>query len=620
MCCIGELIKYEAAKALIKTIIIFTGEFDLTLQDAPNSVIDSLAASKTHTQSKYWRDAMTALEELYGKDDIEWLAPQISKILAKNILSRKIELKLLDEKRSQTPLWYAQKGRPAYCCYIDKFGQDFDGALQHLDYLENLNVGLLHTLPLLKPREGDSDGGFAIADFFDTDPKLGNIIKFENLANELHKRDIGLIIDIVCNHTAMENEWAQRWLKGDPEFADFYYAFDKSEVDAYEAGLIDVFPDTAPGSFSYNEEIGKYIWTTFYPFQWDLNYKNPKVFIKMLEALLFLTNKGVDGFRLDSAPFLWKTKGTLCRNHKNTHKIIIAWRNLLKILSPSSFLLAEAIESISEVIPFFGSKDAPECDLAYNNVLMTALWAGIADGNGQIVEKALSKASLKPANAKWLNYIRCHDDIIWIALKDIATNEDMQRWADFYNNSQGFATAMAFQAPENMPKSSCGMASGLCGIGKDDYGLERLKLLNAIIYVTEGVPMIYMGDEIGLGNDYSFLENDETKAEIRWLHRPKMDWDLAADHNKIIVFFQQFGKLVKENIPSHNADYIKAETIEDGKALKITQGFGKGEIVLIANFTCEEINLPQTTNLTQLYGDKEKLSAYGVNLYRGTIA
>ncbi len=589
----------------------------MTNQNARQGIGDYITERKTHTQNKYWRDAINALEEIYGKAETQWLAPQISKTLAENIVSRKIELKLRDEKNAQTPLWYAQKGRPVYCCYIDKFGKDFAGTLKHLDYLESLNIGLLHPLPLLKPREGDSDGGFAIADFFDTDPNLGNIKQFENLATELHNRNIGLIIDIVCNHTAQENEWAQKWLKGDPEYADFYHAFDKSEVDEYEASLMDVFPDTAPGSFTYNEEIGKYIWTTFYPFQWDLNYKNPKVFLKMLEALLFLTNKGVDGFRLDSAPFLWKTKGTICRNHENTHKIIIAWRNLLKILSPSSFLLAEAIESITEVIPFFGNSDAPECDLAYNNVLMTALWAGLADGNGQIVEKALSKASLKPANAKWLNYTRCHDDIIWIALKDIASNEDMQRWADFYNNSQSFATAMAFQAPDNMPKSSCGMAAGLCGIGKDDYGVARLKLLNSIIYAVEGVPMIYMGDEIGLGNDYSFLKNDETKSEIRWLHRPEMDWNIAANNNPIRDFFQEFGRIVKENIPSQNADYAKTETLEGGKVLKITQGFGNDEIALIANFTCEEINLPQTITMTQFYGNKDKLAAYGVNLYRG---
>lgn len=589
----------------------------MNIQKARKGVTKNNIADCATVNNKYWLDALSAIGGLYSAKDINWLVPQLTELLNKYVAARKTELVMLDNQRAQDPLWYAQKGRPVYCCYIDKFGNDFAGTTKHLDYLSGLNIGLLHPLPLLKPRKGDSDGGFAIADFFETDPKLGDIEQFEILAGELHKRDIGLIIDIVCNHTAQENEWAQKWLDGDPEYADFYLAFDKSEVDEYEVALMDVFPDTAPGSFSYNEKIGKYVWTTFYPFQWDLNYKNPKVFLKMLEALLFLTNKGVDGFRLDSAPFLWKTKGTICRNHENTHKIIIAWRNLLKILSPSGFMLAEAIESISEVIPFFGQKDMPECDLAYNNVLMTSLWAGLADGSGEIVHKALSKANLKPANARWLNYIRCHDDIIWIALKDIATNEQMQKWADFYNNSQGFATAMPFQAPDNMPKSSCGMASGLCGIGKDGHGFARLKLLNSIIYVLEGVPMIYMGDEIGLGNDYSFLENNDTKSEIRWLHRPYMNWDADNNKNEIHEFFIDFGKLVKNNIPSENALYLNTETLEGGRVLKITQGFSDQEITLIANFTCKEIILPQTTNQTQIHGEKGKINAYGVNLYRG---
>lgn len=439
-------------------------------------------------------------------------------------------LKRRDQACNGQPPAALSPGRPAYCTYIDRFGGTLAATREHLDYLQSLNVGIFHPLPLLKPRAGDSDGGFAVADYREIDPRLGTLEDLKALADGLRSRDMALVIDMVCNHTAREHPWAQAMLAGDPDFADFYHVLPtKSVVEAWEISLQDVFPDTAPGSFTLVPEAGGWVWTTFYPFQWDLNYANPRVFVEMLDCLLFLANAGVEGFRLDSTPFLWKHPGTDCRNRPETHRIIQAFRILLNAVAPRTFLLAEAIESQAEVLPFFGTPEAPECDLAYNNGVMTALWGALADQNTDILAQTLATAADKPTHGQWLNYVRCHDDIIWLALADRADRDRLQGWSDFYAGKlSSFAKGMAFQAPPGFPASGCGMAASLCGGVEDPFMPDRLLLLYGVTYAQEGIPLLYMGDEISLENDYAFRDDPTRRDEIRWLHRPDMDWQKAA--------------------------------------------------------------------------------------------
>jgi amylosucrase len=467
-----------------------------------------------------------SLERIY-RDAAPALFERVCASLDRAVAARPSDLKAIDCLRRADPDWGARSGETVYACYTDRFAGTLDGVIDKLDYLQALGIRWLHPLPLLKARPADSDGGFAVADYREVEPALGDMAALERLASEMRARDMSLMLDVVCNHTAREHEWAERARQGDPKYRAYYHIVEsEAEVAAWDASLIEVFPDTAPGNFTYDAAIGGWVWTTFYPFQWDLDYANPDVFHEMLEILLFLANKGVQGFRLDSAPFLWKRAGTTCRNQPEAYAIVAAFRAALDLAAPSVILLTEAIESPAHVIPFFGN-DGDGCDLAYNNGVMTALWAGLADQDAGIVRTMLAASARRPDRAAWLNYVRCHDDLIWNALADYASAEDLRRWSSFYDGA-GFSAGRRFQtAPGGVPSTN-GMAAALVGLGRpdidQDLALARLNALYGTIHALDGWPMIYMGDEIALGNDLEFGTERARRDEGRWLQRPKMDW------------------------------------------------------------------------------------------------
>lgn len=498
-----------------------------------------------------WRVIRQNLAGLYG-DRADELVGRVRALVDAAAVARPDSLKALDQERAAQPGWTGRSGEAVYTFYVDRFAGTLDGVIDRLDYLESLGIRWLHPLPLLKAREGDSDGGFAVSDYRQVEPSLGDMAGLERLAKAARARGMGLLLDVVCNHTAREHDWAERARLGDPKYRDYYRVVERqAEVMVWEETLVDVFPDTAPGSFTHDQDMGGWVWTTFYPFQWDLNYSNPDVFLEMLDILLFLANRGVQGFRLDSAPYLWKRLGTNCRNQPETYAIIEAFRAALNVAAPSVVLLAEAIESLEDVLPFFG-RSAEGCDLAYNNGVMTALWAGLADQNAEIVRAVMTAAAARPDGAAWLNYVRCHDDLIWNALAAYARPADLARWSTFYDGA-GFSDGRRFQtAPGGVPSTN-GMAAALVGLGKastDQAEAEaRLTLLYGVIHALDGWPLIYMGDEIALGNDESYLLDPTLEAEGRWLHRPLMDWALAESKSGVsaraFAALQRFGQAAR---------------------------------------------------------------------------
>jgi len=480
-----------------------------------------------------WPTIAAIFEDLYGgHENHPIVLEQLKSRLLAAARTRPEPLRALDAAREADPAWLLAPGQSAYTFYVDRFAGDLTGVRGKLDYLSELGVRWLHPLPLLEPRPGDSDGGFAVSDYRRVDPRLGTIDDLEALAADLRARDMGLILDVVCNHTAREHEWASRARAGDPAYRDYYVVLpDAGSAAARDRDLIDVFPDTAPGSFTYDADMDGYVWTTFYPFQWDLNYANPAVFAEMLDVLIFLAAKGAQGFRLDSAPYLWKQAGTTCRNLPQAYAIVEAWRAALSIVAPGVVLLAEAIESLEDVLPFFG-RSAPGCDLAYNNVVMTALWGALADADAAIVRRCLAVAAQKPAHGAWLNYVRCHDDLIWNALAAYAPPEDLKRWSDAYGQGGGFSRGRAFQTAAGGVPSTNGMAASLAGLNAgqdlDGMGARRLTLLYGVIHALDGWPLIYMGDEIGLDDDVAYQRDPLRAGDGRWLHRPLMDWEAAG--------------------------------------------------------------------------------------------
>ncbi|WP_294196346.1 alpha-amylase family glycosyl hydrolase [uncultured Sphingomonas sp.] len=481
------------------------------------------------------------IARLYPHHDADTLWSQVEAMLAARAAERPAPLRALDTARLADPDWFVRPDMLGYSTYVDRFGGTVDGLAAHVDHLEALGVRYLHVLALLKARVGDSDGGFAVADYLSVEPRLGTMRDVERLTARLRDARISLCVDLALNHTADDHEWATAARAGDPFYRDFYMVMDDAEAAARDAELPQVFPTTAPGNFTYVPEMGGNVWTTFYPFQWDLNWRNPNVFLAMLDAGLRLANHGFEAFRLDSTAFLWKQPGTNCRNLPQAHYIVRALRAALDIVAPATLLKAEAIVPTAFVPPYFGMDEGdgfePECHLVYNNSLMVAGWVGLAERSAQLPAAIVAASGGLPSGANWLSYARCHDDIGWGAVLgdlrglDAAPEQRLIAAARFLNGEgESWARGKPFQADGSTLHGSNGTLASLAGLeaaGDDDEreaAFRRIALLNALSIASGGVATTYMGDEAGLLNDYAYADDPERAHEGRWIHRPAMDW------------------------------------------------------------------------------------------------
>lgn len=484
------------------------------------------------------------LVRLYGRThDVDALFVRVERVLRARSAGRPSDLCALDEQRAQDPDWFVDPSMIGYSTYVDRFAGTIAGVAEGTDYLRSLGVRYLHLLSVLKPRQGDSDGGFAVADYLQTAPSLGNMNDLASLARDLRRAGISLCIDFALNHSADDHIWARAAKAGGRRARDFYLVIEnEAEVKRREAELREVFPQTAPGNFTHVPELDGWVWTTFYPFQWDLNWANPELFLAMLDNLLQLANHGVEAFRLDSIAFLWKEAGTDCRNRPETHYIVRALRAALDIVAPGVLLKGEAIVPTRDVLPYFGADEGdgyePECHLVYHNSLMVAGWVGLVEGDATAPTIVLSESANLPENANWLSYARCHDDIGWGALAaDLeAVGSDPETRlkrvaATLEGKSSAWGRGEAFQADGDGLHGTNGTMASLAGLeaaGDDrdarETAFARIRLLNALMIASGGLSTIYMGDEIGMLNDRSYLSDPERAHEGRWLHRPKMDW------------------------------------------------------------------------------------------------
>ena len=499
-------------------------------------------------------DLVEALTDVYGdRVDPAAFASELVADALQATASRREELAVLDRRRETEPSWFLAEDMVGYVCYADRFAGDLAGVAARLDHLAELGVRYLHLMPLLRPRDGENDGGYAVADYDAVDPRLGTMADLEALAVAAHRRDISLCIDLVLNHTAREHEWARRAVAGDPAYRGFYRFFpDRTEPDAYEQSLPEVFPGLAPGSFSQVEETGEWVWTTFHDYQWDLDWSNPAVFRAMLGVVLSLANRGADVLRLDAAPFLWKRVGTDCQNQPEAHRILQALKALVRLARPGVVLKAEAIVGPDQLVPYLGDHGVfrPECDLAYDNQLMVMLWSALAARDVGLPVQALRRRRPAPAGTGWVTYLRCHDDIGWAVADGDARALGMdpaahRRFlAEFYagDHPGSFARGLRFQAnPATGDARTSGTCASLAGLEaalergdrvEVDAALRRIETLYAVAYSFGGIPLVYMGDEIALRNDAGWADEPGHATDNRWLHRPRMDWqavDRARD-------------------------------------------------------------------------------------------
>ena len=502
--------------------------------------------------------------QLYGHAyDFFYHLEQTLDVAARAWLARPDELKALDRARETDANWYQSNQMLGGVCYVDLFAGNLSGVREKIPYFKELGLTYLHLMPLFKSPEGDSDGGYAVSSYREVNPALGTLDQLRELATELRHQGISLVLDFIFNHTSNEHEWARRAIAGDREFREYYHIFpDRTMPDAYERTLREIFPEEHPGAFTFNAALKQWVWTTFHTFQWDLNYSNPAVFTAMAEEMLFLANLGVEVLRLDAVAFIWKQLGTGCENLPQAHVLIQAFNALCGIAAPSLLFKSEAIVHPDDVVKYIG---AGECQLSYNPLLMALLWNSLATRKVRLLTQAMRDRFAIPPGGEWVNYVRVHDDIGWTfsdedaALLGVQGNEHRHFLNQFYTGRfpGSFARGLPFQ--EN-PQTGDGRISGTCaslaGLEQAlaetgpqravliDHAIARILLIHSIILSIGGLPLIYLGDEIGVLNDYIF-RNDLAKAgDSRWVHRTRTNWsNVARRHDPSTIEGRLFGAL-----------------------------------------------------------------------------
>ena len=479
------------------------------------------------------------LNSLYGEraDFLPWFGDLMAAV-GQLHAARPLPLQQQDAARRAQPDWFMSQHMLGYSTYVNRFGGNLRGVSARIAHLKELGVTYLHLLPFLRPRAGDSDGGFAVASFDEVDPALGTNADLEALTAQLRVAGISLCSDLILNHVADDHAWAIGAAGGDARLQAFFHTFpDRAMPERHERTLGQVFPQAAPGNFTFNAAMQRWVWTTFYPYQWDLNYANPAVFAEMVAALLRLANRGIEVFRLDSTAFLWKREGTNSMNQPEAHSLLQAIRAIVDIAAPGVLLKAEAIVPTAKLPAYFGSSNAPECHIAYHSSLMAAGWGALAEQDTDLLHKVINATPALPPAACWLSYVRCHDDIGWNVLLAEAGADGagaaarLTRISRFYAGAgASYAAGAAFQsAAEGNAPGSNGMAASLLGLetartlDEQQHALRRLLLLHGLALSFGALPVLFMGDELGMMNDYAYAERPGHAMDSRWLQRPRFD-------------------------------------------------------------------------------------------------
>ena len=506
-------------------------------------------------------------EEIYEKrfarhlDELKWLymelydsAEHFEELLGmmKDMYGqRKAALKKLDLEREENPQWFKGNDMLGMMMYTGQFAGNLKGVKKHLDYVKSCGVNYLHLMPLMESPKGRSDGGYAVADFRTVQEELGTVKDLEDLAAQCHKQGISLCLDFVMNHTSEDHAWARRARAGEKEYQDRYFFYDSWDVPGeYEKTVPQVFPTTAPGNFTWLPDTGKWVMTTFYPYQWDLNYRNPLVFHEMMYNFLFMTNLGIDVIRIDAVPYIWKELGTSCRNLKQVHTIVRMMRMIGEIVCPGILLLGEVVMEPEKVAPYFGTVEKPECHMLYNVTTMATIWHTVAVQDTRLLRKQMDIVYGLPKSYTFLNYLRCHDDIGWGLDYDTLESWGMkqvphkQYLNDFFTGAleESFSRGELYNNdPVTKDARFCGTAASMCGVEKagfcqDEAGMEQAirldRMLHAYMLFQSGIPVIYSGDEIGQVNDYTYKEDPDKAEDSRYIHRGQFKWELVENIEK----------------------------------------------------------------------------------------
>lgn len=505
---------------------------------------------------------------LYGdRPDFKEQMVSLVETLASRYIERETALRNSDLAREKYYNWFLSQKWVGMALYCDRFAGDLKGLRSRLPYLQDLGVNMLHIMPMLDCPPDNSDGGYAVRDFCKIDPRFGTVEDVESLAATLRKRDMLLVLDVVVNHTSNEHEWAQRARDGEKKYQDYYYVFDDRDMpDAYEETMPEIFPATAPGNFTWDEKMGKWVMTVFNNYQWDLNYRNPAVLIEMIDIILFWANKGADILRLDAVAFLWKKVGSTCQNEREAHLLLQLMKDCCQVTAPGVLFIAEAIVAPAEIAKYFGEDaiNAKECEIAYNAAFMALLWDAVATKNANLLTRGVKNLPVKLERATWLNYVRCHDDIgLGFSDNDIRLSgydpvQHRRFLIDYFTGKFAGSPARGLPFGDN-PKTGDARISGslasLAGLESAlesgdqesiDNAIKTILLLHSMILSFGGLPLLYYGDAIGMLNSLEYLADPSKHNDNRWINRSHFDWSKAKKrHESGTVEYRIFGALKK---------------------------------------------------------------------------
>ncbi len=582
-----------------------------------------------------WRYFMSRLDEkfpilfqnlfpLYGEIyDSIYFIEELLYVMADSWIDRSDELKTLDKNRIVNPLWFQSEKMVGAVCYVDLFANSLKNMVRKIPYLKDLGITYLHLMPLFRTPKGENDGGYAISSYREISPNIGTMSDLIIFAEKLRENGISLVLDFIFNHTSDEHEWALQAKEGKSFYQNYYWMFPNRKMpDAYEKDLREIFPDEHPGAFTYFSSIDKWVWTTFHSYQWDLNYQNPAVFVNMAKEMLFLANIGVEVLRLDAVAFVWKKLGTNCENLPEAQLLIQAFNTVANIVAPAMVFKSEAIVHPNDVIKYI-SPDI--CKISYNPLLMALLWESLATREVRLMRYSMMKRLSIPDQSSWVNYVRGHDDIGWTFSNEDADDlgingYDHRRFLnEFYRGRfpGSFARGLPFQ--ENPKTGDCrisGTCASLAGLEKAitietdievNLAIKRIILIHGIVITIGGIPLIYLGDEIGALNDYGYLENKEKATDSRWVHRIKYDSEKAK--RRLIKntiegkIYQNLKKLIQ--IRKSNQVFADLNTvIMDSMNPHVFAFYRKNQtdtVIVLANFS----EKPQNIDLASIIGGNE---------------
>jgi len=508
------------------------------------------------------------------------------------------ELKSFKAIKSPTTLeaeWY--KDVTVYSLYVDLFNTNFKGLEDKLGYLKNLGVSCLWLLPILD--SPGRDAGFDIKDYRKIRPELFNFMgqeTFDIFLEKAHNLGIKVIFDIAINHTSEEHFWFQESRKSPENPYRDYYIWNKNDDKYADARLIFYGIEQS----NWRKDGDEYFFHRFFDFQPDLNYRNPKVLVEMCRNFLYWLSKGVDGFRADAIPYLWKEEGTDCENLDMTHTIVKFFRAVIDFVRPNALLLAEACQRPSEVVKYFGNGN--ECHAGYHFPLMPQIFKALAAKDSASIVDVLSRKITPeiPESCQWFTFLRCHDEL---SLELVYVSESDRKYIH-----ESYC-----KKPEWDFRLGQGISSRLSELMDKDY--RKIGLIYSIMLTLPGTPVVYYGDEFGKLNDRNYYDEQikhTGKDDTRFLVRGRIDWqkldiDLKNKDSFAFKVYMQLSNMLQirskyKAFGRGKIEWISLKNIagDEMKTILIYKRIYKNEqFLLIHNLS----NQPQELNLNNLIGD-----------------